>query len=207
MKPIRALLVTTVLVSLSGCAAFGHCDSTKADKEKVEHQSGLPHQRVILNEGYSELYRDVSHIDYAEFILDVKVESDTLEEVMNGVSGYAGHVKDELERLAKAYPALRIDMDPLPEMEKRKRTAIGLDRAKEFAPFVGKGGVEFERTVLIALLGGLNHERHMCKVLAKEEPEPGLKKFLLDTEQHFDAWYERIEVVLDRDYFRPAKSR
>jgi hypothetical protein len=199
------LTMAILLASVAGCAAFGHCDCDRGDKLKVEQKSGLSHQRVILNEGYSELYRDVSHIDYAEYILDVKLESDSVDQVVSGVSGYAAHVKNDLERLAKDYPALKIDMDPLPEMEKRKRFAIGEDRVKEFAPFVGKGGVEFERTVLIALLGGINHERHMCKVLAKEEPDPGLKKFLLDTEQHFDAWYERIDQLLNRDYFRQPK--
>jgi|SRR5581483_7597809 len=207
MSPTRALLATTVLASLSGCALFGHCDCPRAAKGEIEAKTGLSHQRVILNEGYSELYRDVSHIDYAEYVLDFKLESDSVDDIMTGISGYAGHVKEQLERLARDYPALRIDMDPLPEMEKRKRFAIGEDRVKYFAPVVGKGGVEFERTVLIALLGGLNHERHMCQVLAKEEPEPGLKKFLLDTEQHFDAWYERVDQLLNRDYFRQPKHR
>jgi len=203
MPLLRRLAIVALLVSLDGCAAVGHCDCPA----KLDPKTGLSHQRVILNEGYSELYRDITHIDYSELILDVKVESDTLDAIMTGVSGYAARVKGELERLAKDYPALRIDLDPLPEMEKRKRFAIAEDRAKYFAPLVGKSGMEFERTVLIALQNGINHERHMCKVLAAEEPEPGLRKFLLDTEQRFDAWYERIDVVLNRDYFRQPKSR
>jgi hypothetical protein len=211
MRPLRALIAAALVLWLGGCALLKpKCDCPRDEKvdekAKVDPHSGLPQQRVILNEGYSELYADMTHMDEAQLIFDVKSGSDTVKDIFSGVGHYAAHVKEELERLAKEYPALRIDLDPLPEMEKRKRHSIAIDRAKEYAPLVGKGGLDFERRALLSLHGGIDHQRHMCKVLAEEEPEPGLKKFLLDTEQHFDAWYERIQVVLDRDYFRQPKT-
>ena len=212
MTPSRTLAAAMVCALIAGCGLITpKCNCTRDDKvdekAKIDPKSGLPHQRVILNEGYSELYLDVTHIDRSQLIFAFKTETPAVDEIFTGLSKYAAHVKEEMERLARDYPALKIDLEPLPEMEYRKRRAIAIDRAKEYAPVVGKSGVEFERMALLALHGGLDHERHMCKVLAEEEPEPGLKKFLLDTEQHFDAWYERIDEVLDRDYFRPAKSR
>ena len=60
-------------------------------------------------------------------------------------------LKGDLERIARDYPGVRIDLDPLPEMEKRKRLAIAKDRALDFAPVIGRGGGEYERTVLIAV--------------------------------------------------------
>jgi hypothetical protein len=60
-------------------------------------------------------------------------------------------------------------------MEKRKRAAIAKDRAKYFAPVVGHGGREYERTVLLGFANGLNHESHLCQVMAEAEPDAGLK--------------------------------
>ena len=214
----RTVAVTILCAAMTGCGMLGSkkCDCTRDDKGappaeekvKIDPKSGLPRQRVILNEGYSELYKDVTSLDRSEIILAIKTEADAVDEIVTGVSKYAEHVKNELERLAGEYPALKIDMDPLPEMEKRKRHDLAMSRAKEYAPIVGKSGVEYERRVLMSLHGGLAHQEHMCKVLAEEEPEPGLKKFLVDTQNHFAAWRERVQVVLERDYFRqPPKKR
>jgi hypothetical protein len=66
---------------------------------------------------------------------------------------------------------------------------------------VGKGGREYERTVLLSFANGLNHERHLCKVMAEAEPDAGLKKFLLDTETKYDALYEAVMTLLKKEYF------
>lgn len=98
----------------------------------------------------------------------------------------------------------------MPEIEKRKRTAIAKDRAAYFAPVVGHGGREYERTVLIGYVNGLNHERHLCQVMAEEESDPNLKKFLLATQKRYDELYDRVAKLLDKEYFKnpngPAKD-
>jgi hypothetical protein len=188
------LSVSTVLlgVFIAGCAAPG----------KAPDGKHLGKQRRMLSEGYSLLYRDASHLDLAELILYVKKESDEMHDLVTAVSDFGGDVKKDLERIAKDYPGVRIDLDVLPEMEKRKRAAIAKDRARDFAPIVGKGGREYERTVLIAFANGLNHERHMCAVLAEAETDAGLRKFLVDTERRYDALYDRVNALLEKEYFR-----
>ena len=122
--------------------------------------SGLGKQRLMLSEGYSILYKDASNLDSAELILYVKKESDALDSIVKAVAEVGGDVKKDLERIARDYPGVRIDLDPLPEMEKRKRAAITKDRMRDFAPIVGKGGREYERTVLIGFANGLLWSRH-----------------------------------------------
>ena len=92
-------------------------------------------------------------------------------------------------------------------MEKRKRSAIAKDRARYFAPVVGRGGREYERTVLIGYVNGINHERHLCQVMAEAEPDASLKKFLLDAEKRYDALYDRITALLDKEYFKDPKGK
>jgi hypothetical protein len=46
------------------------------------------------------------------------------------------------------------------------RRSLAEDRVRYFAPVVGHGGRDYERTVLIGYANGLNHERHLCQVFS-----------------------------------------
>jgi hypothetical protein len=196
--PWQRPLFTFLLVSLAaGCANL-----------KTESKSpDLSKQRRVLSEGYSMLYKDAGTLDLTELILYVKVESDATNKVVTAVAEVGGQVKKDLERIAKSHPGVRIDLDPLPEMEKRKRAAIAKDRAKYFAPIVGHGGREYERTVLIGYANGMNHERHLCQVMAAAEPDASLKKFLLDTEKSYDGLYDRVTTLLEKEYFKDPNGK
>jgi len=190
-----------------------------ANQEKVSQQPSvktaanrakapeLNKQRLVLSEGYSMLYKDASNLDLSELILYVKVESDAVGKIVNAVAEVGGQLKKDLERIARDYPGVRIDLDPLPEMEKRKRAAITKDRARYFAPIIGHGGREYERTVLIGYANGINHERHLCQVLAEAEPDAGLKKFLLDAQKRYDGLYDRVTALLEEDYFKDPDGK
>jgi len=192
---------TLALASLVvGCANMG-------TKPEAANAPDLGKQRLMLSEGYSMLYKDATNLDASDLILYVKVESDAMDKVVSAVADFGNQLKKDLERIAKDYPGVRIDLDPLPEMEKRKRAAISKDRAKYFAPVVGHGGREYERTVLIGYANGINHERHLCQVMAAAEPDAGLKKFLLDTEKHYDGLYDRVTGLLEKEYFKDPDGK
>ena len=191
------LLLTIALASLTaGCAHVAEPRDKTATKAPK-----LSQERQVLSEGYSILYQDARKFDASELVLLVKAESDAMKKFVTSVAEMGDQLKKDLERIAKDYPGVRIDLDPLPEMEKRKRMAVGMTRAKEFAPVVGKGGREYERTVLMSFANGLNHERHLCKVMAAAEPDAGLKKFLLDTQTKYDALYEAAMTLLEKEHF------
>ena len=190
-----------------------------ANQEKVSQQPSvktaanrakapeLNKQRLVLSEGYSMLYKDASNLDLSELILYVKVESDAVGKIVNAVAEVGGQLKKDLERIARDYPGVRIDLDPLPEMEKRKRAAITKDRARYFAPIIGHDGREYERTVLIGYANGINHERHLCQVMAEAEPDAGLKKFLLDAQKRYDGLYDRVTALLEEVYFKDPDGK
>lgn len=191
--PVLIALFASLLAS---CTHVEEPRATTAAKA-----SRLNKERQVLSEGYSLLYQDARKFDAADLVLLVKAESDAMKKVLNSVGEMGDELKKDLERIAKDYPGVRIDLDPLPEMEKRKRMAVGKTRAKEFAPVVGKGGREYERTVLISVANGLNHERHLCQVMAEAETDAGLRKFLLETERKYDALYESVMGLLEKEYF------
>ncbi len=200
---LRRTVFTFLLAGLAGgCGNLG----VKAETDAARAPD-LSKQRLVLSEGYSMLYKDASNLDLAELILYVKVESEAMEKVVTAVAEVGAQLKKDLERIAKDYPGVRIDLDPLPEMEKLKRAAISKDRARYFAPIVGHGGREYERTVLIAYANGINHERHLCRVMAEAEPDAGLKKFLLDAEKRYDGLYDRVTALLEKDYFKDPNGK
>jgi hypothetical protein len=191
------LLLIIFLGSLTaGCAHVAEPREKTATKAPK-----LSKERQVLSEGYSLLYQDAQKFDASDLVLLVKAESDAMKKLVNSAAEMGDEMTKDLERIAKDYPGVRIDLDPLPEMEKRKRVAVGLTRAKEFAPMVGKGGREYERTMLLSFANGLNHERHLCKVMAEAEGDAGLKKFLLDTGKKYDALYEDAMTLLEKVYF------
>ncbi len=208
-RPLRRAVFTLMLACLAtGCAALGTspkcppCVTGAKAEAEGEKAPDLSKQRRVLSEGYSMLYSDASNLDLVGLILYVKTESDDVDEIVTSIAKFGGELKNDLERIAKDYPGVRIDLDPLPEMEKRKRLALAKDRARYFAPGIGHGGREYERTVLIAFSNGINHERHLCQVMAEEEPDASLKKFLLDTKKRYDGLYDRTVVLLDKEYFK-----
>lgn len=184
-----------VVATLLPLVVLTACTPGKTDKVSTAGQ------RLILNQGYSMLYKDVSRVEMTQLILYVKVESAPVNELVTAISEYSGALAQNLERIARDYPAVRIDLDPLPEMEKRKRSGVNRERALSFAPVVGRTGRNFERTILLSLSAALSQESHLCKVLAEEEPDPGLKKFLVESQGRFDGLYARVVALLDREYF------
>lgn len=195
MMDVRRTLLPLMVLAVAACS-----------RGDAARGPALDAQRVVLSEGYSMLYADASSLDLIHLILYVKLESQEFEDVITEISGFAGELKHDLERIARDYPGVQIDLVALPEMEKRKRRAVGKERALRFAPFSGHSRQEYERTVLIGMANALNHEGHLCGVMAEEEPDPGLKKFLLATQRRYRLLHERATGLLEREHFRaPAK--
>ncbi len=211
-RRLRLASVLTFAFVATGCAALDNAfgPDKKAEPKSAATGTKAPNlnpQRLMLAEGYSMLYHDAGSLDASDLILYAKVESNQLDEIVKAVSEFGGELKKDLERIAKDYPGVRIDLGPLPEMETRKRAALAKDRVLYFAPIVGKGGREYERTVLISFSNAFNHESHLAQVMAAEEPDAGLKKFLLATEKRYAALYDRTNALLEKEYFKDPNGK
>jgi hypothetical protein len=117
------------------------------------------------------------------------------------VTDYADTLKATLERVARDYPAVNIELEPLPVMEQRTRGGMTNDRIKSFAPVVGLTGTSFDRRMLQAVEGTLNNLRFMAKALADEEPEPSLKQIATTAHNKLEELYQRVLGMLDEKYF------
>jgi hypothetical protein len=190
-RPPR-VVVAALLVGLAACS---HLSDTK----KPPPDKNAP--RTQLSIGYSLLYQEADGIPKLKWILMFKDKPEEMGQVTNDLISYYQQLADTMRRLSGQYPAMRIDVTPMSEIEAEERKAIGTDTAKDFAPLAGKTGIEFEREALLMFYDALNEQRHLVGVMVGLEPDPGLKKFLETTRGQLDARYAKVGALLNRRYF------
>ncbi len=195
------LVCFTAGCALVGPAAKGSGGGTAAESAQ-KTPLGLSKQRMMLSEGYSKLYASATKLEMTDLVLYVKSSSADVDAIIADIAAFDAELKKDLERIASDYPGVRIDIDVQPEIEKRTRDALAKDLMRHFAPVVGRGGREYERTVLIGYTIAMEHERYLSRVMADEEPDAGLKKFLLATEKRYSSLIDRSMALLDKEYFR-----
>ena len=194
--PRRSTLIrfvaTTLLLTLAACSHL-------SDTRKPPPDKSAP--RAQLSIGYSLLYQEADGIPKLKWILMFKDKPEEMGRVTNDLVSYYQQLADTMQRLSKQYPAMRIDVPPMSEIEGDERKAIGTDLAKDFAPLIGKTGIEFEREALLMFYNTLNEQRHLTGVMVGRETDPALRKFLETTKAQLEARYAKVGALLSRRYF------
>jgi hypothetical protein len=188
----RRLAAMALLLTLAACSHFGDTRGPPPDKSAP---------RAQLTIGYSLLYQEADGIPKLKWLLMFKDKPEEMGRVTNDLVSYYQQLADNLRRLSKQYPGMRIDVTPMSEIEAEERKAIGTDTAKDFAPLAGKTGVEFEREALLMFYDALNEQRHLTRVMIERETDPGLRKFLETTHAQLEAHYTKVGELLNRRYF------
>ena len=164
-------------------------------------ETGAHARSAQLSIGYSLLYQEADGIPKLKWILMFKSKPEEMARVTNEVVSYYQQLADTMRKLSKQLPAMRIDVAAMSEIESDERKAIGVDVAKDFAPLVGKTGVQFEREALLLFYNTLNEQRHLTGVMVGVETDPTLKKFLETTKTQLEARYANVGALLNRRYF------
>jgi hypothetical protein len=157
--------------------------------------------RAQLSIGYSLLYQEADGIPKLNWIFMFKDKPKAMGRVTHDLVTYYQRLADTMKRLSKQYPAMRIDVAPMSEIEGDEREAIGADEAKDFAPLAGKSGVDFEREALLMFYNALNEQRHLTGVMVELETDPELKKFLETTKAQLETRYAQVGALLNHRYF------
>ena len=189
---LNRFIAAALLLALAACSQL-------SDTRKPTPDKNAP--RAQLSIGYSLLYQEADGIPKLKWILMFKDKSEEMGRLTNDLVDYYQQLAETMRKLSKQYPAMRIDVTPMSEIEGEERKAIGTDLAKDLAPLSGKTGVEFEREALLTFYDGLNEQRHLTGVMVGLEPDPGLKKFLETTKGELDARYAKVGALLERRYF------
>src|SRR5580700_9566543 len=192
METLIRSAATALFLAVAACSQLS--DSTKPTPDKDA-------PRAQLSIGYSLLYQEADGIPKLKWILMFKDKPEELGRVTNDLVSYYQQLAETMRKLSKQYPGMRIDVAPMSQIEGDERKAIGEDTAKDFAPVVGKTGIEFEREALLMVYNALNEQRHLVGVMVGLETDPGLKKFLETTKAQLDEHYAKVGALLNRRYF------
>jgi hypothetical protein len=194
--PRRSTLIrffaTTLLLTLAACSQL-------SDARKAAPDKNAP--RAQLSIGYSLLYQEADGIPKLKWIFMFKDKPEEMGRLTNDLVSYYQQLADTMQRLSKQYPAMRIDVTAMTEIEADERKAIGADLAKDFAPLTGKTGVEFEREALLMFYNTLNEQRHLTGVMVELETNLALRKFLETTKAQLEARYAKVGALLNHRYF------
>ena len=195
----RAALLALPLLLAACSQAVERCRPLAA--EDLEDLSEAERNQV-LSEGYSQLYEAASGMRFLNEFLLVKHESEATGAVIGRQARYAARLKQDLEQLAREYPALSIGLDNMPLLERKKRQAQQKDRARTLAPLVGARGADFERTLLLSMSGALNPLRFLVQALADAEKNQRRKAWMLEVQGELDGQYLETVALLDARFFR-----
>ena len=186
------LVAAALLLTLAACSQL-------SDTRKPPPDKNAP--RAQLSIGYSLLYQEADGIPKLKWILMFKDKPEEMGRVTNDLISYYQQLADTMQKLSKQYPAMRIDVVPMSQIEGDVRKAMGEDLAKDLAPLIGKSGVDFERQALLTFYNALNEQRHLVAVMVGLETDPGLKKFLETTKAQMDERHAQVGALLNRRYF------
>jgi hypothetical protein len=192
METLIRCAATALLLAVAACSQLSDSKKPTPDKDAP---------RAQLSIGYSLLYQEADGIPKLKWILMFKDKPEEMGRVTNELVSYYQQLAETMRRLSKQYPGMRIDVAPMSQIEGDERKAIGEDTAKDFAPVVGKTGIEFEREALLMFYNALNEQRHLVGVMVGLETDPGLKKFLETTKAQLDEHYSKVGALLNRRYF------
>src|SRR5665213_2116780 len=172
------LVATALLLTLAACSQL-------SDTRKPAPDKNAP--RAQLSIGYSLLYQEADGIPKLKWIFMFKDKPEEMGRVTNDLVEYYQQLADAMQKLSKQYPAMRIDVPAMSQIEGDARKAIGADQAKDFAPLAGKTGVDFEREALLMFYNALDEQRHLVGVMLGLETNPALHKFLETTKTQLEA--------------------
>jgi hypothetical protein len=192
ISALSRFVATALLLMLAACSHLSDTKNPSSDKNAP---------RAQLSIGYSLLYQEADGIPKLKWILMFKEKPEEMGRLTNDLIGYYQQLADTMQRLSKQFPAMRIDVTAMSAIEADERKAIGEDQAKQFAPLIGKSGIEFEREALLMFHDALNEQRHLTGVMVKLETDPALRKFLQTTQEQLEARYAKVGALLNRRYF------
>jgi hypothetical protein len=182
----------------AGLLVVATCALTMQNHAWAENESS---ERTQLAIGYSLLYQEADGIPKLKWLLAFKEKSSEMSHLVKELLGFYGRLTDRMQTLSKQFPAVRLDEHTMPDIEAEERKELGSDQAKDFAPVVGKSGVDFEREALLMFYDALNEQRHLVGVMMKKETEPALREFLAQTKAQLDDRYSKVGSLLNRKYF------
>jgi hypothetical protein len=117
------IVAIALLLTLAACSL--------SDTRKPTPDKNAP--RAQLSIGYSLLYQEAEGIPKLKWIFMFKDKPEEMGRLTNELVSFYQQLGDTMQRLSKQYPAMRINVVAMSEIQGEERKAIGEDLAKDWA--------------------------------------------------------------------------
>jgi hypothetical protein len=185
-------LVLAILLS----ASMTHAHAAQGRDVSATHLA-----RQQLSIGYSLLYQEAKGLPKLDWLLALKNKDAEMGEATDALMKYYQSLTEQMEKLSKQFPAMRLDVTTMSDIEAEGRKSMGVDQAKNFMPIAGKTGKPLEREALITFRSALDEQRHLVGIMIDKEPNASLKKFLESSHSELNKHYDKVDALLERRYF------
>jgi hypothetical protein len=162
----------------------------KDENEKKNKKDDKDAQKIEVRNNAASLLADLLGDDKnVSKLLIIKHVSPQTEQLIKTISKAADDGGKQLDALAKADSALKLDAMQLPPGEKEARD--GESKAKEHE-LLFSSGARFEFNLLLAQAEALNYGSHLAKVAADNSSAPEAQREFHSLETSLNDLYERV---------------
>jgi hypothetical protein len=161
----------------------------KGDEEKDKKSDKVAHEIEVRNNAASLLADLLGDEKNVSKLLILKHASPQTEQLIKTISKAADDSGKQLDSLAKADNALKLDAMQLPPGEKEARD--GESKTKEHE-LLFSSGVHFEFNLLFSQAEALNYGSHLAKVAADNSSAPEAQREFRSLETSLGNLYERV---------------
>jgi hypothetical protein len=184
-----------LLIFLAGCTSLHETSSRTPAPQSRTLEGRTP--RAHDTHGYALLFDLLGDEKNVSRLLIIKRERAELRDLIRDIAQRCGQAHEELERFAKADPAVDVKTNGLPAVEIGTRDAIGKTKAKQLLTESGK---EFELRLLIAQHEALTYGSHLAVTVAKGETNAERAQFLRRLSSDLEVLENRVTSMLLANY-------
>ncbi len=160
MKPFTAKLFVLSFIALFWYASTAFTWALGSEAEGRQEK---------LNGGYYLLYHLCGDEAQLPLLIDMKHTSAEIESFADRISKTAKESNAVLEQMQDGDPALKLNRNPLPPIERDVRASI--EDEKQHQLLFGTSAAEFERALLVSQIEASNYASNIAKVLAEQETD------------------------------------
>ena len=150
-----------------------------------------------LNGGYYLLHQLSDDESQLPLLLTVKHAPAEIGSFADEISKTGKETVSALDRLQESNPAIRLDQNPLPAIERETRDSIKDDKQHQL--LFGTKDSEFVRCVLVSQIEASTYAKNLASVLADQETSPDRSRALRQISARWDGIRNKTYRIL-RNY-------
>ena len=184
LAALRPLLLALLLAPLIACQGAGPTRAANPDGATPAHVGG-----------YALLDQLMAKQAQVGMLLMIKDETPQVGAIIKAIAQSCGEAHQQLKNFATIDPALKLDIDPLPAIDRRTRDLI---EATSRGELLSQSGSEFELALLLTQVRSMQYGSHLARAIAEVDDNETRKAFLGKLSEELAGHQDAVTALLQR---------